>query len=164
MGERRTKLVTITDEGRDKGKKFFITEMPASQGESWAFRVLLALTNNNVQVPGAETGFAGIAELGVKGMIRGLTGLPWFVAEPLLKEMFECVQACPNPKDPSFVRKLEPAESGDYDIEEIWTRITLRKEIFQLHVDFSSAAIQSLFGKAKEAAGKQSSTGTGSRK
>jgi hypothetical protein len=164
MGERRTKLVTVTDEGRDKGKRFLITEMPASQGESWAFRVLLALTNNNVQVPGAETGMSGLAELGIKGMIRGLSGLPWFVAEPLLQEMFQCIQACPDPKNPSFVRALEPAESGDYDIEEIWTRVMLRKEIFQLHVDFSSAAIQSLFGKAKEAAGKHSNTGTGSRK
>lgn len=157
---RRTKLVTITDEGRDKGKKFLITEMEASQAEAWAFRVLLALGSSNAEIPAPETGMAGLAQIG----LRGLLGLPWLVAEPLLKEMFQCVQVCPDEKNPSFVRSLEPAESGDYDIEEIATRFRLRKEIFQLHVDFSSAALQSLFGKAKEAAGKQSHTGTGSRK
>jgi hypothetical protein len=160
---RRTKVVPITDEGRDKGKRFLITEMVPSKAEAWAFRVLLALTNNNAEMPAGfeQTGMAGLAQIG----LRGLTGLPWFVAEPLLKEMFECVQVCPDVKNLNIVRPLEPAGGeGDYDIEEVLTRIKLRKEIFQLHVDFSSAAIQSLFGKAKEAAGKQSRTGTESQK
>jgi hypothetical protein len=160
MDGRRTKLVMITDEGRDKGKKFLITELPASQAEAWAFRVLLALGSTNADIPSPETGMAGLAQIG----LRGLMGLPWYVAEPLLKEMFQCVQVCPDAKQPSFTRPLEPAETGDYDIQEIATRIKLRKEIFQLHVDFSSAAVQSLFGKAKEAAGKHSNTGTESRK
>jgi hypothetical protein len=159
---RRTKVVPITDEGRDKGKRFLITEMVRFSGGSVGFRVLLALTNNNASnAGGLKTGMAGLAQIG----LRGLTGLPWFVAEPLLKEMFECVQVCPDAKNLNIVRPLEPAGGeGDYDIEEVLTRIKLRKEIFQLHVDFSSAAIQSLFGKVKEAAGKQSRTGTESRK
>lgn len=159
---RRTKLITIADEGRDKGKQFLITEMPASQAEAWAYRVILALANNNVDIPDAQTGMAGLAQLG----LRGLVGLPWFVAEPLLKEMLTCVQFQPDVKVSREPRPLEPAGGeGDYDIEEVATRIKLRKEIFQLHVDFSSAAIQSLFGKAQEtAAAKTSHTGTASRK
>ena len=158
---RRTKLVKITDEGRDKGKTFLITEMPPSQAEAWAYRALLALANNNVEVPDASLGMAALAQVG----LRGLSGLPWIVAEPLLKEMMECVQVCPEPKNPSFVRPLEPAGGdGDYDIEEIATRLKLRKEIFQLHVDFSLAAIQSLLGRGKGAAGKSSHTGTESQK
>lgn len=160
---RRTKHVPITEEGRDKGKTFLITEMAPSKAEAWAYRVLLALANSNAQMPEGfeQTGMAGLAQIG----LRGLMGLPWIVAEPLLKEMFECVQICPEPKNLAFTRALEPAGGdGDYDIEEVTTRIKLRKEIFALHVDFSSAGIQSLFGKAKEAAGKSSRTGTESRK
>jgi hypothetical protein len=161
--DRRKETVVIAEEGRDKGKRFLLTEMLASQGESWAFRVILALANNNAEVPaGFEgTGMAGLAQLG----LRGLVNLPWFVAEPLLKEMFQCVQICPDPKNPHFARPLEPADGdGDLDISEVATRIKLRAEIFKLHVNFSSAAIQSLFGKAKEAAAKHSTTATASRK
>lgn len=158
---RRTKVVTITDEGRDKGKTFLLTEMPASKAEAWAYRVILALTNSNAEIPDGVTGMAGLAQIGLKG----LAGLPWLVAEPLLKEMFECVQFQPDPKVSREPRPLEPAGGeGDYDIEEVATRIKLRKEVFQLHVDFSSAALQSLIGKGKEAAGKHSRTGTESQK
>lgn len=157
---RRTKIIHITDEGRDKGKKFLLTEMPPSQAEAWAFRALLALANNNAQIPDASLGMAGLAQLG----ITGLAGLPWIVAEPLLKEMFDCIQICPDAKNPSFTRPLEPAGEGDYDIEEIATRLKLRKEIFNLHINFSSAAFQSLFGKEKEAASKHANTKTESQK
>lgn len=161
--DRRTQTVVITEDGRDKGKRFLLTEMVASQGESWAFRVILALANNNAEMPAGfeTTGMAGLAQLG----LRGLVHLPWFVAEPLLKEMFQCVQVCPDPKNPHFARPLEPADGdGDLDISEVATRIKLRGEIFKLHVNFSSAAIQSLFGKVKEAAAKRSATATGSQK
>lgn len=160
MGERRKKVVTITDEGRDKGKRFLITEMLSSQGESWAFRVLFAAGNAGIKVPDPSLGMAGLAQVG----LASLFAIPWIVAEPLLREMMECVQICPDHKNPSFTRPLEPAGDGDYDIEEIATRLKLRKEIFQLHVDFSSAAFQSLFGKEKEAAGKSATIKTEPRK
>ena len=42
---------TVQDEGRDNGKVFVLTEMPASRAESWAMRALLALMANGVEVP-----------------------------------------------------------------------------------------------------------------
>ena len=42
---------TVTDEGRDNGKVFVLTEMPASRAESWAMRALLALMAGGVEVP-----------------------------------------------------------------------------------------------------------------
>jgi hypothetical protein len=164
MGERRTKIYLVEAEGRDKGKRFLITEMPGSQAESWGIRLLLAVMGSNQNLPDGfeQTGMAGVAQLG----IRGLAGLPWHLAEPLLKEMFACFAVLPDLKKPNFSRPLEPIETGDYDIEEWTTRVALRFEWFKLHVDFSTAALQSLFGGvlAKAAAAKQSRTATASAK
>lgn len=123
----------VEDEGRDKGKLFLITEMSAARAESWAMRVLLALIGANVDVPEnfQELGMAGLAELGMKS----LGGLKWEVAEPLLAEMFECVQAIPDPSKTHVVRGLV-----DSDIEEVSTRLKLRAEVFRLHTDFFTAA------------------------
>jgi hypothetical protein len=126
---RKVRNYTITDEGRDKGKVFVLTEMPALRAEAWAARALLALIAGNIHMPAGieKAGFAGLAQLG----IRSLSGLKWEAAEPLLSEMLTCVQIMPSP---SVVRPLI-----DDDIEEITTLIKLRKEIWDLHTDFLQA-------------------------
>ena len=48
---RTTANYTVTEEGRDQGKVFVRTEMPASRAESWAMRALLALMAGGVEVP-----------------------------------------------------------------------------------------------------------------
>lgn len=151
---RHTTTYVVTDEGRDKGKHFLITEMSASKAESWAMRALMALMGSNVDLPeGFETlGMAGLAQVGFKG----LSQLSWNVAEPLLAEMLECVQVIPDRHKPSVVR---PILDEDYDIEEITTRLKLRMEVWSLHTDFLKAVAPSLVEKAK-AAGKQSRTAT----
>lgn len=130
---RRTATHTITTEGRDKGKTFVITEMPASQAESWAMRALLALMAAGTEVPeGFERmGMAAMAQIG----FRALAGLSWEVAEPLLAEMWGCIQIQPDPTKPLLLRPLI-----EEDVEEIGTRIQLRAEVFTLHVDFSKVA------------------------
>lgn len=127
----------VTEEGRDNGKLFLITEMSASRAESWAMRVLLALIGSNINVPEnfAELGMAGLAELGIKA----LSGLSWEVAEPLLEEMMECVQIIPDPSKTHVVRPL--IES---DIEEVKTRLNLRMEVWKLHMDFLRAVVPSI--------------------
>ncbi|MDN8598618.1 hypothetical protein Q0A17_04170 [Citrobacter sp. S2-9] len=129
---RKVQTVTISAEGRDKGKVFLITEMPASRAEKWALRALLAIGRGGVQLPeGIEKmGFAGIVSYG----INLITQLPYEEAEYLLAEMFTCVQIMPDPARPQIVRAVQ-----DDDIEEVATRITLRKEIFGLHSDFLKA-------------------------
>lgn len=132
---RKTAQYTAT-EGRDKGKVFLLTEMSAAHAESWAMRALLALVGGNAALPDnfEELGMAGLAELGIKAV----SGLKWEVAEPLLAEMFECVQFIPDPSKTHVVRAI-----FEGDIEEIMTRLTLRKEVWNLHMGFLQAVIHS---------------------
>ena len=134
---RSTVNYTVTDEGRDRGKVFVITEMSSAKAERWAMRALLALMNGNVDMPEGfqRTGLAGMAEMGLKA----LSHLKFDVAEPLLNEMFECVQIMPDPTKPQLVRALI-----DQDIEEIQTRLKLRVEVWKLHTGFLKAVTLSL--------------------
>ena len=157
---RHSKTWKVETEGRDKGKHFLLTEMTATRAEKWAWRALLALINNNVQVPdGFENlGMAGLAQIG----LQGLTGLPWHMAEPLLNEMMDCVQLVPD--FPKF-NQPRPLEEDAGDIEEVQTLVALRWEVIKLHTDFSEAAVSSLADRIKAiAAARQSSSGTASPK
>lgn len=125
------KYITAQD-GRDAGRVFQVTEMPAAQAEKFAFRLLLALANTGVDIGDvmASDGFAGIAAAG----IGALGSLPYETLEPMLDEMFGCVKFVPSANAPA--RPL-----ADGDIEEIKTRFMLRSEILKLHMgDFTSAA------------------------
>jgi len=139
---RKQAMVTITTEGRDQGKVFVITEMPAAQAEEWAGRALFAMLNAGVEIPEniAGGGLAGVASLG----ISALTKVPFDAAKPLLDQMFTCVKIKPSP---TVVRDLI-----EDDIEEVSTRLRLRKEVWNLHVDFSTAAGSSTSGQASAAA------------
>lgn len=130
---RKTATVTIDAEGRDLGKVFLLREMPASQAEKWAARAFLAMARSGIDIPDdlAGAGLAGIAAVGLKA----IGGLGFAEAEPLMDEMFACIQIIPDPARPAVVRAL--VES---DTEEISTRLRLRKEVFGLHVDFSGLA------------------------
>jgi len=143
---RKKSIVTITDQNRDKGKAFQIDEMPASQGEAWATRAILALMAGGIELPeGFERlGMAGMAEVG----LRALAGLKYEVAEPLLAEMMGCVSMIPDPSKPQVVRPLI-----EEDIEEISTRVKLRAEVWKLHTDFLQAANPSVSGQSVPAVG-----------
>jgi hypothetical protein len=134
---RKTKTVTIEQEGRDKGKVFILTEMPASQAEAWAARALIALLAENPSMASKykEAGMAGMAELGMKMF----GNLKWEVVQPLLKEMMECAKIIPNPEKPIITRRL-----FEEDIEEVATLLFLRMEIWELHTGFSLAATPSI--------------------
>ncbi|KWO55873.1 hypothetical protein [Burkholderia territorii] len=126
---RKTLTYTVTANGRDKGKVFQLTEMPADAAEKWAIRALLAIGRAGVDLPpGIENeGIAAIARVGFGALMR----IDFADAEPLLDEMMACVQIQPNPADPRIVRAL----IAD-DIEEVSTRVTLRREVFRLHTGF----------------------------
>lgn len=130
---RKTAQYKVKDKGRDHGKTFLLTEMGAEQGEDWAMRVLLALMKSNVEVPEGflESGFAGLAEMGLKA----LSGITWELAKPLMQELMGCIQFIPDPTKAHVIRAL-----FEEDIEEIETRAKLKWEVFSLHVDFSRAA------------------------
>lgn len=142
---RATANYTVTDDGRDKGKVFVITEMPASRAESWAMRAILALMAGGVEVPEGfdRMGMAAMAEIGIKA----LAGLKWDVAEPLLAEMWSCVMYIPDPSKPHVIRNLI-----EEDIEEISTRIKIRAEVWKLHTGFLKAVAPSISGGSQAAA------------
>lgn len=142
---RKTINYTVQDKGRDKGKVFVLTEMDSDQGERWAMRAILALANENVEIPdGLERmGMAGLVQIGISSLAK----LRYEVAEPLLDEMWDCVEAIPDPGKPHIKRALVSS-----DTEEISTRLKLRLEVLKLHVDFLKAVAPSLFGESTAAA------------
>ena len=133
---RRIKSVTITEDGRDKGKTFLLTEMSAHKAEKWAARALFAMVKSGVQMPDemAQAGMAGIAAMG-PGLLSSLGNVKWVELEPLLDEMMGCIQIAPSP---ALIRPLCNIEGAE-DIEEVKTLVTLRKEVLELHLGFSLA-------------------------
>ncbi len=132
---RKTKEVTIVAEGRDKGKVYVLREMPSSQAEKWAVRAFLSLARSGVEVPDSvrDAGIVGLLTLGV----QALAGVRFEDAEPLMDEMFRCITILPDPQRPTSERRLV-----EEDIEEIPTRIQLRKELWDLHTGFLPAVDQ----------------------
>lgn len=131
---RKTKIVKIESEGRDKGKVFMLTEMPASRAEKWAMRAFLALAHAGVEVPEEMQGL-GMSALAIIGL-RALSRVSFAEAEPLMDEMMECVQAVPDPSKPAIIRGLY-----EDDLEEVASRAYLKSEVFELHTNFSVAAV-----------------------
>lgn len=130
---RKILTLKIDAAGRDNGKVFVLTEMPARAAHSWATRALFAVMNAGVEIPDDLTagGMAGIAAIGLQALGR----VPSAVAEPLLNELLTCVDAMPNPGNPAITRRLI-----DDDVEEVATLFRLQKEVLALHVDFFTAA------------------------
>ena len=126
---RKQVMITVDKKGRDFGKVFLINEMPASQAEKWAARCFFAMAKSGVEIPEdiKESGLAGIAALGIKA----LGGVNFDDAEILLDDMFRCISIIPDPSKQNIIRNLI-----DDDIEEISTRLMLRKEVFNLHTSF----------------------------
>lgn len=129
---RKTLVLTIDDEGRDYGKRFLITEMPAQQAEKWAMRAILALMRGGMELPDGYE-FNGMAALIGIALREVLPNLAWQDAEPLLDEMLHCVQVLPDPTNTNIVRPIMG------DVEEVKTLYKLRMAVWDIHTDFLSA-------------------------
>jgi hypothetical protein len=126
---RNTADITITTEGRDQGKTYRLTEMSASAAEDWAIRAFMAIAKGGAEIPdGIPQSIAGIAILGFKALV----GADYATAKPLLDEMMGCVQVVTSA---GIARK--PQEE---DIQEVATRLQLRKEVFEVHTGFFERA------------------------
>ena len=126
--------MTITNENRDKGRQFLLTEMPADQAEKWGMRALFLAAQSGADVADGVRagGLAGVATVAVQTLLGGLR---FADAEPLLDEMFGCVQICPDPTGRPGTPRSGPILPGE--IEEVSTRWRLRKELLELHLGFS---------------------------
>lgn len=138
---RRTRTFTVTAEGRDKGKTFFITEMPADQAERWALRAGFAIVNGKVDMPDdvLNAGMAGLASMANIAVwtLRSLQGMRYEEVGDLLEELMGCVQFVPFGVASAVPVPLLDGPGGQ--IEEVRTRLQLKVEAFQVHVDFSLA-------------------------
>lgn len=121
---KKTKEIIIED-GRDKGKKFRITEMPAYQMDRWATRALLALGKNH------KGGILAIVSMNPKDLLDALTEADPEVIEPLSQEMLEC---CSFIKDGTSVALTK--EFIDSIVEDWKTIGKLRWEAIQLNIGF----------------------------
>lgn len=158
---RNVAMYKVKEANRDKGKTFLITEMPAMRGEAWAMRALLGIMSSGANLPDnfTELGMAGLAEMGFKS----LAGIRWEMLEPLLQEMFETVQFVGDPAKAFATTRPLIDDGVSDDIEEISTRLQIRKEWWNLHMGFFMALAPSLFERAKAMAGKSSRTGTSAK-
>jgi hypothetical protein len=129
---RKTKTITISQEGRDKGKKFLITEMSAFHADNWASRAIVAVLNagNEIDID-PRMGIGGMLGM-VQKVYSMLQGIKPEVAIPLWDELLQCIQVIPSNGE---ARELIINDDGG-DIEEWRTYMALKKEAFMLHVDF----------------------------
>lgn len=118
--------VVITDDNRDKGKVFRITEMPATRAQEFADRVFFAAMNCGVKIP-SEIGQIGMAELYAAG-ISMAEKIPYSWARPMLDMLMECIDL--RTEAGTYRKRVET------DIEEITTVFKLRTEALKLHFGF----------------------------
>ncbi len=137
---RRTQTFTA-DTGRDAGKQFLLTELPADAAEWWAIRVMRGAAAAGVELP-PDWDKAAMAQIAALGFVA-LAALPENSLKPLLSEMFACVQFKPaNPKIPA----QDLIDGDGSQIEEVQTRFQLRKAVFFLHWGFSPADVSPTSG------------------
>lgn len=129
---RRHTTITISAAGRDKGKTFRLTEMPAEEGEYWATRALELIQG---EVKGG--GMAELADAAASGI-----NIARRLQNPDLDGMWKYVQFQPENKE-------APAQKLREDhIEEWQTRLDLRAAFFKLHVGFFSPESPSISASA----------------
>lgn len=139
---RKTKIVTITDEGRDKGKTFRIEEWPASRLEEWATRALIAIFSGNVPADVLQISkTSNAAALVSTGLTRALQGLSWETVQPLYRELLSCVAFVPDRENKANPANFIPLTSGNVDnfVEEAPTLYRLRLEVLELNLGFFGA-------------------------
>lgn len=114
--------------GRDEGKTYLITEMPATQGERWATRALNAMAQSGIEIPPEFMGggWAIVAMVGFKAVLSA----DYAQTGPLMDEMMGCIKSM-QPAAPEGRALIEE------DIEEIATRAYLKDEVFRVHAGFS---------------------------
>lgn len=121
---RKEKEIKI-EEGRDAGKVFKITEMPAFQMDRWATRALIALGKSK------RGGIISLGSMSLQDIFSALADVDYETTEPLLQELLEC---CAFVKDGQSIVLTKDMVDG---IVEDWTTLfKLRMEALALCVGF----------------------------
>lgn len=133
---RKKATIIITDEGRDKGKYYLLTEKPAIPATKWAIRALQAAIRAGVNIPDdiVSRGMEAVAAVGIQTLIL----MDFAALDPLMDELMECIEIIRDPiKNPTQAYPMLP---GGDDIEEIATIVKLQREVISLHANFSTLA------------------------
>lgn len=155
---RKTREIRITsgtpETNRDYGKVYIVGEMSATDAELWAADALQGLLASGIELPdGIEhEGMATIASLGFQALSRIRNDL----LRSLMERMMDCVGFIPDPKRPEMYRasrtlggQLAPMGGMiEDDIEEVKTRLELRMAVWEIHTNFSFAAVRSRLAEA----------------
>jgi len=139
---RKTSRVTIDEDGRDKGKAFVVTELPALDIERWTVRLVLALGKNGISLPNvqSDSGFAGIA-----GVLWALMAqVSPEEAETLMSSMLEGLKI----DEGKITREL----MAD-DVEEPETLLQLRMAWVDLHAGFFTKGGRLIWGRLTSSIG-----------
>lgn len=144
--EQLRKSITITiGEGRDKGKRFKITEWPATTAERWALRVLLGLGAGGIELP------PEILQLGAAGILYAagsqILKIPSRRALRLADELMECIERVEEKTTRSLVEQ---------DIEDFTTRLKLKAEVVKLTYGFFLPAAPQTSAQAESGTGTSS--------
>jgi hypothetical protein len=143
---RKTKLIAIHEEGdnRDNGKVFVITELPATEGFWLAVRFMrYAIKALGMPEDVATMGMAGIAAIGLRGILHAFADIPEAELKDILREMRTCVQIAPDARNPQVQRPLI-----DDDTEEWSTLTRLYTAWIELHTGFSLTDAPSISAQA----------------
>ena len=113
------------EDGRDTGKKFKITEMPAYQMERWAIRALGAIGKSQAG------GVMALASMGLQDVLNAFATADFEKTEPLMNELMEC---CYFIKGDTTVQLKK--EFVDGVVEEWATLLRLKMEALKLNLGF----------------------------
>lgn len=131
---RNTKTIEIESEGRDKGKTFLVTEMPASKLERWSARALVAVLGGNVPADIQMAAKVSSAAAFASVLNKVLSGLQWDALEPLYSEMLDCIAYVPDPSKKATVQLK--VSNVDNFIEEVPTLLKLRLAVLEVNFGF----------------------------
>lgn len=125
----KTATITIS-EGRDKGKRFLVTEMSALVAERWILRAVFGLGKGGVDIPPEvlQLGAAPTAYM----IASQAAKMPTRLGLKLADELMDCVQRVEDKLTRSLV---------DNDIEDFATRLRLKSEVLKLVFGFFGAAV-----------------------
>ncbi len=134
MARRTTELHIDDKDSRDHGKTYVVKEMDAEAAEWWAFRVLQVIlrgdNGDDLKLIDFKAPLAEFAPIALKMGLTAISRLPAEDAKPILADMMSCVSV----KLPDGSTRALMAG----DVEEVLTRVMLRKEMLSIHTGFFS--------------------------
>lgn len=125
----------VTEEGRDKGKEFLITEMSAWDADSLAQDIFRAMGDSNYSSIPADVIAMGCAGLATVGLSVISASSPE-VSRQLRDRLMSTVEIIITNDGQRQQRKV----NGSLDFEEVSTIRSLLDKVFQVNFDFLTIA------------------------